>query len=568
MSGEDLTASRVRRMLPSVSEVLKELTARAPIEPEIAFRAAREICAEELKRIRDVGGESVPLEDLVQKAFLRATGASLSVPPPPPPPLVVPPYPPASARGPMAAAQAPVRKIEAEDPFVETTGAMDLRWDRDAREPFSEAAGPGAPAASEPSEEEAEPIAEAPAASLVFEPEPGPAVREELPVPFALPAEDGEADVEPEPAAFFEPEPATDDEPGPPSYDEPEPEAEEGPGNETLSRLSREAESIDLKSVFPMAPTSATVPFALASPDGEEREQEQESSSPGPEPLPFTDDEDTVLTIPRAGRSGRSGEGGGSRIGLVLGTVAGLAALAGLGYILVGLWVERSATPPPLAVARPRPTAVAAAPAPSPVAQASVIPAAAPVAEAAPQPAEGTVVPVATAVAERRPAAAQAPALPAASPSPAATVAPTVGARPIARAVPPPSNGPAPAPVPVSMAPLPTVPAAAPARLSRDGLIVTKDRAGQAQVFSIHFTSYKDRASAERDLKRVQGLAGREGYVAEVELGEKGVWYRVMVGTFETAEQAKAVRQELVAKGTRDLGWVYRVVGSDAPERR
>ena len=94
MSGEDLTASRVRRMLPSVSEVLKELTARAPIEPEIAFRAAREVCAEELKRIRDAGGESVPLEDLVQRAFLLATGAALSEAPPPPLPPFVPGPPP------------------------------------------------------------------------------------------------------------------------------------------------------------------------------------------------------------------------------------------------------------------------------------------------------------------------------------------------------------------------------------------------------------------------------------------------------------------------------------------
>lgn len=527
MSGEDLTASRVRRMLPSVSEVLKELTARAPIEPEIAFRAAREICAEELKRIRDVGGESVPLEDLVQKAFLRATGASLSVPPPPPPPLVVPPYPPAPAREQMAAAQAPGRKVEAEDPFAETTGAMDLRWDGDAREPFSETPGSGAPAASEPPEEEAEPIAEVPAATLVFETEPGPGEREEMPVPFALPVEDGAALVEPE----LQAEDARADV-------GPVPEAEEGPGNETLSRLSREAESIDLKAVFPMGPSSATVPFALASEDGEEREPEGSS----PEPVPFIDDEDTVLTIPRAGRSGRAGEGGGPRIGLVLGTVAGLAALAGLGYILVGLWVERSATPPPVAVARPRPTAAATV-APSPVAAALVTP-------------------------EAAPAAAPTPALAASSPAPVATLAPVVLPTAIARAVPSPSHGPAPAPVPVSMAPAPSTPAAVPARQSRDGLIVTKDRAGQAQVFSIHFTSYKDRASAERDLKRVRGLAGREGYVAEVELGEKGVWYRVLVGTFETAEQAKAVRQELLEKGTRDLGWVYRVIGSDAPERR
>jgi cell division protein FtsN len=115
-----------------------------------------------------------------------------------------------------------------------------------------------------------------------------------------------------------------------------------------------------------------------------------------------------------------------------------------------------------------------------------------------------------------------------------------------------------------------TAPAApaTPVRVSRDGLVVTKDRSGQAQVFSIHFTSYKDRASAERDLKRITGLVGREGFVAEVDLGEKGVWQRVMIGTFASAEEAKAVRAELAAKGTRDMGWVYRVVGPEGAERR
>jgi cell division septation protein DedD len=103
-----------------------------------------------------------------------------------------------------------------------------------------------------------------------------------------------------------------------------------------------------------------------------------------------------------------------------------------------------------------------------------------------------------------------------------------------------------------------------PAVRSRDGLVVTKDRQGPGQVFSIHFTSYKDRASAERDLKRISGLVGREGYVAEVDLGEKGVWQRVMIGTFATAAEAKAVREELAAKGTRDMGWVYRVVSPEA----
>jgi cell division protein FtsN len=92
---------------------------------------------------------------------------------------------------------------------------------------------------------------------------------------------------------------------------------------------------------------------------------------------------------------------------------------------------------------------------------------------------------------------------------------------------------------------------------------VTGDRAGQPQCFSIHFTSYKDRPSAERDLKRVAGLVGIAGYVAEVDLGEKGTWQRVMIGTYSTAAEAKAVREELAAKGTPNMGWVYRVVGPE-----
>jgi hypothetical protein len=508
-------------MLPSVSEVLKELTARAPIEPEIAFRAAREVCAEELKRIRDGGGDSVPLEDLVQRAFLLATGAGLSEALASPSPPFVPPSPPVPEPAAVADTTVPDGSPEVEDPFSETTGAMDLRWDRDGREPFSETPVTGAPSGSEHGGE-VETAEEPRRGPLLFGTEATPIGLPEVPIPFALPVDEEPASAEPEPEIpgtfISEPDPA------------------DGPGNETLTRLSREAESMDLNAVFPKGPAPAAVPFALASDDGKERGPE----SRGPEPEPFEDDDDTVLTVPRGGRSGRGAEEEGPRFGLILGTVVVLVALAGLGYLLVGLWLERGAAPPPVAVARPRPVA---SPAPAPPSMPAVVPAAGtaetpapastPVAEATPPPAEATAVPT-----------------------------------PVLQAVPSPARGSAPAPVPVSTAPVPPVQATVPARQSRDGLIVTKDRAGQAQVFSIHFTSYKDRASAERDLKRIQGLVGREGYVAEVDLGEKGVWQRVMVGAFATAQDAKAVREELAAKGTRDMGWVYRVIGPEGPEHR
>ncbi len=536
MSGEDPVSSRVRRMLPSVSEVLKELTSRAPIEPDIAFRAAREVCAEELKRIRDAGGDSVPLEDLVQRALVRAAGGAsrmpIHAPQPPPPPAPV--FEIADEPAPLPEPAPPASTVD--DPFSETTGAMDLRWDRDAREPFSEAQ------AAEPLPEgvpvpDARTAVEAP----ILPPDsPGPLepATSRVPRPFALPAEEDAFGV---PSALA----------GPLAFPA-EREAEEGPGDETLSRLSREAESIDLRSVFPKGPETAPVPFALSG--GSAAEPSGEGSGNEPVPPPFEDDEDTVLTIPRGGR--RGGDEGGPRFGVILGTVVGLAALAGLGYLLVGLWVEREAATPPVAVVRAQPTVAPAAAPTAPAGQAAAVPEAGtpPPHEAAPAPA---TEPPAASAPEPSPVSAT---LPAPTPLAVPTKAP--------RAVPTPAPASAPAPVPVSAAPVPSAAPAIPVRVSRDGLVVTKDRAGQGQIFSIHFTSYKDRASAERDLKRIVALVGRDGYVAEIDLGEKGIWQRVMIGEFATAQEAKAVREELAAKGTRDMGWVYRVVGPEAAERR
>jgi len=552
MSGEDVASSRVKRMLPSVSEVLKELTARAPVEPDVAFRAAREVCAEELKRIRDAGGASVPLEDLVHRAFLRATGGRPGIPfspPPAPPPVPVrePVWEPAPVDEAVPVVEAatvvePVPFFEAptavepmpifdaapeavarpegpagDDPFSETTGAMDLRWGPDVREPFTE---PHATVPALPAEEPGYaagvvPGIPEPTVVLPIPEEASPlAFPDAAPVPFALPAEDALVPPLPETAPIMDLRAQAG--------------ADGGPGDETLSRLSREAEAMDLNAVFPAARPPA--PFALPPEEG----RGGPAGSAEAVPPPFEDDEDTVLTVPRGGWSRPDGKGSTPRAVRIVGIVAGLAALAGLGYLLVGLWLERDEAPVPVAVARPRLAASPGSVANPPLAVAVSTP----VPEATPSPTVVAVVP--------------------ATPAPAAivprpTVAPTAAA---------------PAPVPLSTAPpAPTVVTAAVPR-SRDGLVVTKDRAGQPQVFSIHFTSYKDRPSAERDLRRVSGLVGREGYVAEVDLGEKGTWQRVMIGTFATAEEAKAVRAALAEKGTRDMGWVYRVVGPEAADRR
>ena len=161
---------------------------------------------------------------------MRAAGGPTRTPLPQPPPAPEPS--PVFELAAEAAASAPPEVQPVEDPFSETTGAMDLRWDRDAREPFNEPQAAGPLPAVEPS-----PAARVAVESPVDSPAP------EAPMPFALPAEDDAfpADGSPsEPLAFSS-----------------EAEAGEGPGDETLTRLSREAESIDLRSVFPKSPEPA-----------------------------------------------------------------------------------------------------------------------------------------------------------------------------------------------------------------------------------------------------------------------------------------------------------------------
>ncbi|MHB1047125.1 MAG: SPOR domain-containing protein [Thermoanaerobaculia bacterium] len=522
MSGEDLTASRVRRMLPSVSEVLRELTARAPVEPDVAFRAARDVCAEELKRIRDAGGESVPIEVLVERALARVGGV--------PPPLVVaspPPFVPVAPSEPEPLSEAGASA--AEDPFSETTGALDLRWDREAREPL------GASAAVVPDEEEPPlppPVEDAPGPSAFTETagpstDAAPSGAEQE----SLPAEDG--------GGFVFALPEEDAAPAPPA---PTAEMPEEFGDETLTRLSREAESIDLRSVFAgesaSPETSTFAEESLDAPGAAPAAAPIEVADESEPSAPFEDDEDTVLTIPRGGRRRASREDG-PRWGRLAGIAAVLAVLAALGYLLVGLWIDRGAETGRVAAVRRTPVASE----PSTVARPET--ATPDAAEAGPQAVAAETGTPATPAAPAGEAAAAA--TPVASVVPASSAARPTAVPSVASAAP-------------SVVPAATVPPA-PVRQSRDGLVVTRDRTGRPEVFSIHFTSYRDRAAAERDLKRIAALAGREGYVAEVDLGEKGVWYRVLVGEFPSAEEAKAIRAELAAKGTRDLGWVYRVVG-------
>ena len=127
----------------------------------------------------------------------------------------------------------------------------------------------------------------------------------------------------------------------------------------------------------------------------------------------------------------------------------------------------------------------------------------------------------------------------------------------------------APTPVPTRALPEPVEPRAleASARAARPAartrwegvqVMASPDWAERAPIYVIHFSSYRDREKAQRDAIQVGRRFGRPAYAAQVNL-PSGVWYRVVLGDFATADQARAFHAELVARRTPDLGAVYRL---------
>ena len=127
----------------------------------------------------------------------------------------------------------------------------------------------------------------------------------------------------------------------------------------------------------------------------------------------------------------------------------------------------------------------------------------------------------------------------------------------------------APAPAPVAAAPAPAkaapparpAPAAASVPRGKAAPLVTPDWAGKPVVYVVHFSSHKDRPSAEKEAKRLVAALGKPGRAVEVDLGAKGVWYRVVIGEFANVDEARAYRADLEAKKTPDLGFVYEMRG-------
>ena len=90
-----------------------------------------------------------------------------------------------------------------------------------------------------------------------------------------------------------------------------------------------------------------------------------------------------------------------------------------------------------------------------------------------------------------------------------------------------------------------------------------KASAAHGTVFGVHISSFRRRTTAEADARRLGAQLALPARVLEVDLGAKGVWYRVVVGELESAAEASALREELKTKGIPDG-----VVQSFRDERR
>jgi hypothetical protein len=114
-------------------------------------------------------------------------------------------------------------------------------------------------------------------------------------------------------------------------------------------------------------------------------------------------------------------------------------------------------------------------------------------------------------------------------------------------------------PEPTAAAPVPVVRDAPASGLpvSRGAQMLTPDWTSSA-IWVVHVGSYKDRPSAEREAAQLAKQTGKPAHAFEVNLGEKGTWYRSAVGEFASADEAGAYKAEL-AKLVPRVGLVYKV---------
>ena len=81
----------------------------------------------------------------------------------------------------------------------------------------------------------------------------------------------------------------------------------------------------------------------------------------------------------------------------------------------------------------------------------------------------------------------------------------------------------------------------------------------KAKSFGLHVSSWRDHEWAFNHCTELR-KKGFETWINQVDLGEKGIWYRVLVGDFASVEEAKAQRHDVLATLDIERAVVYRKV--------
>ena len=447
-SGFPRDSGAKKRMLPSVTDVVRELAKVLSADPAVLFKGARSVVAEELAKVKQ-GFEAAPLEILVKRARLQLErdGEATPVSDPTPPPMPV-----FSAR---PASGVSAKRPAPDDPFQDVASRAELNWEKE----------------------------------IPIQPEDAPFRSAIIPIPHKArgPFEiSAPIDAPPKAAPELELEPSSAPKPKPKPKPKPRPAPPEPAPEKPMPRPA----VVSAPAIPLVNPREPEVPEAASRPRSEIFE-DHDSTQPAMEEFRFKAAERPAPTPARSSRK------------------SWLVALVGVLVIGAALtWAVREG-----------------------VFRGELVRSVAPAARKSPE-----VAPPASA-----------------APAPAPTAAPALVAKP---AAPPPKA----VAVPVKRAAAgPSSGTAVPK--GRAAALLTPDWAGKPVVYVIHFSSHKDRESATKEAQKLGAALGAPGHAVEVDLGEKGIWYRVVMGEFADVDAARAFRADLEAKKTPGMGFVYEMRG-------
>ena len=443
-SGFPRDSGAKKRMLPSVTDVVRELAKVLSADPAVLFKGARSAVAEELAKVKQ-GFEAAPLEILVKRARLQLErdGEATPVSDPTPPPMPV-----FSAR---PASGVSAKRPAPDDPFQDVASRAELNWEKE----------------------------------IPIQPEDAPFRSAIIPIPHKArgPFEiSAPIDAPPKAAPELELEPS--------SAPKPKPKPRPAPPEPAPEKPMPRPAVVSAPAIPLVNPREPEVPEAASRPRSEIFE-DHDSTQPAMEEFRFKAAERPAPTPARSSRK------------------SWLVALVGVLVIGAALtWAVREG-----------------------VFRGELVRSVAPTARKSPE-----VAPPASA-----------------APAPAPTAAPALVAKP---AAPPPKA----VAVPVKRAAAgPSSGTAVPK--GRAAALLTPDWAGKPVVYVIHFSSHKDRESATKEAQKLGAALGAPGHAVEVDLGEKGIWYRVVMGEFADVDAARAFRADLEAKKTPGMGFVYEMRG-------